>query len=138
MSVFVEICQMAVRSNEQVVVCFDEGAVSHTHHHHWIIYKNNVRMSVSVNVSYCCTSYPTHVCESKLGRDNLLELTRSIAKRREESSCCIENDVHMPIAIYVGKSDKEKLRPWEYDVAGDGQRAVGTKRAVAIADENGS
>ena len=41
----------------------------------------------------------------------------------------------MPIAIYVGKSDKEKLRPLEYEIAGDGQRAVGTKRTVAIADE---
>src|SRR6185437_5989193 len=75
MSVHIEICQMAVRSNEQVVVCFDEGAISHTQHHHWIICKDNVRMSVSVNVSYRCTFYPTYVCESKSGRDNLLELT---------------------------------------------------------------
>ena len=75
MSVFVEICQMAVRSNEQVVVCFDEGAISDTEHHHWIIYKDDVRMSVSVNVSYCCTFYPAWVRESELGRNNVLEPT---------------------------------------------------------------
>src|ERR1700759_3987570 len=43
----------------------------------------------------------------------------------------------MPIAIYVGKSEKEKLRPLGFKFTGDGQCAVGTKRSVAIAEENG-
>src|ERR1700761_8004379 len=75
MPVFVEISQMAICSDEQVVVCFDERSISDTEHHHWIIYKDDVRMSVSVNVSYCCTFYPAWVRESKLGRNNVLELT---------------------------------------------------------------
>jgi hypothetical protein len=75
MSIFVEICQVAVHSNEQVVVCFGEGPISHTQHHHWIIYKDNVRISVSVDISDCCTFYPKWVREIKLGSDNILELT---------------------------------------------------------------
>ena len=75
MSVLVEIAQMAVCSNKQFVVCFAEGPISDTEHHHRIIDKNNVWMSVSINVSYCCTFNPTWVGESKLGCDNVPELT---------------------------------------------------------------
>ena len=53
MSVFVKIGQMATCPWSRSV-CPGEGAISHTEHYQWLVDKDNVRMSISVNVSYCC------------------------------------------------------------------------------------
>ncbi len=51
--------------------------------------------------------------EGGLGRDNVAELTFSIAKQREESFVrrILENDVQMPIAIDIGKGETKHGSP---------------------------